>query len=62
MIHYPHMLSELKIFKNQKGFQNLNFSKELGKKILSLPISQDHTKKEILFIIKNIKNFFYKKN
>ena len=62
MIHYPYMLSELKIFKNQKGFQNLNFSKELGKKILSLPISQDHTKKEILFIIKNIKNFFYKKN
>ena len=58
MIHYPYMLSDLKIFKNQKGHKNLTNARKLGNKILSLPISQDHTKKEILYIVKNVKKFF----
>ena len=55
MIHYPYMLNELKFFKNRK---NLPKSKNLGKKILSLPISEEHTKKEIIFVCKMIKKFF----
>ena len=60
MVHYPYMLSELKIFKNSKGFKNLKNSKNLGKKILSLPISEEHSLKEINFIIEAIKSFFKK--
>ena len=58
MIHYPYMLSELTIFKNALGKKSLNNSNNLGKKILSLPISEEHTKKEIIFVIKLIKLFF----
>jgi dTDP-4-amino-4,6-dideoxygalactose transaminase len=52
------MLSELTIFKNALGKKSLNNSNNLGKKILSLPISEEHTKKEIIFVIKLIKLFF----
>ena len=38
--------------------KNLPKSKNLGKKILSLPISEEHTKKEIIFVCKMIKKFF----
>ena len=55
MIHYPYMLNELKFFKNKT---TLIKSKNLGKKILSLPISEDHTIKEIAYVCKMIKNFF----
>ncbi len=55
MIHYPYMLNELKFFPNGK---NLIKSLNLGKKILSLPISEEHSKKEIYFVIKKIKEFF----
>tara|TARA_B110001450_G_C17652562_1_gene493906 strand:- start:59 stop:1165 length:1107 start_codon:yes stop_codon:yes gene_type:complete len=58
MIHYPYMLSELSIFKKALGIKSLKNSKNLGKKILSLPISEEHTKKEIYFVIKLIKLFF----
>jgi len=58
MIHYPYMLSELKIFKKAKGFSSLVNSKNLGKKLLSLPISEEHSEKEILYIAKHIKFFF----
>ena len=59
MIHYPYMLNELKIFKkyikkNQKFFN----SKNLGQKILSLPISEDHKKKDILRVIKLITKYY----
>jgi dTDP-4-amino-4,6-dideoxygalactose transaminase len=57
MIHYPYMLNELKFFKNKK---NLPKSKNLGKKILSLPVSEEHTEKEIIFVCKMIKKFFSK--
>ena len=57
MVHYPYMLNELKFFKNK---MNLIKSKNLGKKILSLPISEEHTKKEILYVCKMIQNFFEK--
>ena len=60
MIHYPYMLSELKIFQNSKGKKTLKNSKDLGKKILSLPISEEHSLKEIYYIAKQI-NFFFKK-
>jgi dTDP-4-amino-4,6-dideoxygalactose transaminase len=57
MVHYPYMLNELKFFKNKI---NLNKSKNLGKKILSLPISEEHKKKEIIYVCKMIKTFFEK--
>ena len=56
LIHYPYMLNELKFFKNKKKLKN---SYNLGKKILSLPISEEHTIKEIRYISKKI-NYFYK--
>ena len=55
MIHYPYMLNELKFFKYKRKLKN---SYHLGKKILSLPISEEHTDKEIYFITNKIKNFF----
>ena len=58
MIHYPYMLNELAFFKNKKILKN---SYNLGKKILSLPISEEHTKKEIHFVCKKINSFFKNK-
>ncbi len=55
MVHYPYMLNELKFFPKAK---NLKKSKKLGQRILSLPISEEHTEKQIYFIIKKIKEFF----
>lgn len=55
IIHYPYMLNELKFFKFQKNLKN---SYKLGKNILSLPISEEHTFKELKYIIKTIKHFF----
>ena len=55
MIHYPYMLNELSFFSNKK---KLKKSFSLGKDILSLPISEEHTKKEIEYICKKI-NFFF---
>ncbi len=55
MIHYPYMLNELNFFPNGKKLAN---SDKLGKKILSLPISEEHSEKEILHISKKIKQFF----
>ncbi len=59
MIHYPYMLNELKIFKKyiKKNQKFLN-SKNLGQKILSLPISEDHKKKDILRVIKLITKYY----
>ncbi len=58
MIHYPYMLNELKFFPNTKNIKN---SKNLGKKILSLPISEEHSSKQIYYISKKIINFFNNK-
>ncbi len=57
MVHYPYMLNELQFFNYKQKLRN---SKNLGKKILSLPISEEHTKKEIIYVCKQIKNFFKK--
>tara|TARA_B100000674_G_C37891654_1_gene939290 strand:+ start:338 stop:1432 length:1095 start_codon:yes stop_codon:yes gene_type:complete len=57
MIHYPYMLNELKFFKSKEKLKN---SYLLGKKILSLPISEDHTKKQILYVANKIKKFYLK--
>ena len=54
MIHYPYMLNQLKFFPQKK----LNKANGLGGKILSLPISEEHTKKEIFYVIKLVKFFF----
>ena len=43
MIHYPYMLNELDFFP-KKVLKN---SKNLGAKILSLPISEEHSKKRL---------------
>ena len=55
MIHYPYMLNELKFFQNKK---KLSKSYNLGKKILSLPISEEHTAKEIRHVCSVVKIFF----
>ena len=59
MIHYPYMLNELKFFKFSK---KLKKAYKLGGKILSLPISEEHSEKEIKFFSKLIKIFFSNKN
>jgi dTDP-4-amino-4,6-dideoxygalactose transaminase len=55
MIHYPYMLNELTFFNYKKKLSNCNM---LGKKILSLPISEEHSTREINHICKLIKLFF----
>jgi len=55
MVHYPYMLNEMNFFPKGKKLFN---SKNLGKKIISLPISEEHSKKEIIFVAKKIKEFF----
>ena len=57
MIHYPYMLNELKFF----GKHKIVNAKNLGKKILSLPISEEHSLKEINYVVKKVKTFFKKK-
>jgi dTDP-4-amino-4,6-dideoxygalactose transaminase len=57
MIHYPYMLNELNFYKDNKGSKNLKSSKNLGNKILSLPITEDHSNKEIIYICKQINEF-----
>jgi len=58
MVHFPYMLNELNFFPKGK---NLSNSKNLGKKIISLPISEEHSEKEIKFITEKIKLFFHRK-
>ena len=58
MIHYPYMLNELKFYKKSKGVNNLNNSKKIGKKIISLPISEEHSQREIVYVCEKIKNFY----
>ena len=55
MIHYPYMLNELKFFNFNKKLKNAN---NLGNKILSLPISEEHTKKEINYVADQVNTFF----
>lgn len=54
MIHYPYMLNELKFFPKN----NLYNCTKLGDKILSLPISEEHSKKEIKYVSNKIISFF----
>tara|TARA_Y100001958_G_C21222847_1_gene548191 strand:- start:1066 stop:2166 length:1101 start_codon:yes stop_codon:yes gene_type:complete len=54
MVHYPYMLNELKFFNKMK----LRNAKNLGKKILSLPISEEHSKNEILYVAEKVQKFF----
>jgi dTDP-4-amino-4,6-dideoxygalactose transaminase len=58
MIHYPQMLSDMKIFSNTKNVKKIKFAKNLGSRLLSLPISPDHTVKEIEFISAKIIKFY----
>ena len=58
MVHYPYMLNELKFYKKNKGVDSLNNSKKIGKKIISLPISEEHTEKEITYVCDKIKTFY----
>ncbi len=58
MIHYPYMLNQIKFFKYKKKLTN---SKNLGNKILSIPISEEHSLKEIKIVAKKINDFFLKK-
>jgi dTDP-4-amino-4,6-dideoxygalactose transaminase len=57
MIHYPYMLNELESYKKNKGSNGLRNSKKLGDKILSLPITEDHSNQEIIYICKKINEF-----
>ena len=58
MVHYPYMLNELKFYKKNKGINSLNNSKKIGKKIISLPISEEHSEKEITYVCDKIKTFY----
>ena len=58
MIHYPYMLNELKFYKKNKGDDSLNNSKKIGKKIISLPISEEHSEREITYVCDKIKTFY----
>jgi dTDP-4-amino-4,6-dideoxygalactose transaminase len=51
------MLNELNFYKKNKGSNDLKNSKRLGDKILSLPITEDHTNLEIIYICKKINEF-----
>ena len=57
MVHYPYMLNELKFFPKTKLIK----AKNIGNKILSLPISEEHSKDQIYYIARMIKNFFKNK-
>ena len=48
------MLNDLKFFKYNKKMKN---SYKLGNKILSLPISEEHSNKEIKYICEKIQIF-----
>ena len=58
MIHYPYMLNELKFYKKNKGVNSLSNSNKIGKKIISLPISEEHSRREITYVCDKIKSFF----
>ena len=58
MIHYPQMLSDMKIFSKTKNVKKIKFAKNLGSRILSLPIFPDHTPAEIEFVSQKIINFY----
>jgi len=58
MIHYPYMLNELKFYKENKFLNSLNNSKNIGKKIISLPISEEHSQREITYVCDKIKTFY----
>jgi dTDP-4-amino-4,6-dideoxygalactose transaminase len=60
MIHYPYMLDRFSFFKNpkKKTFHFNSFG--LEKKILSLPISEEHSLKQIHYVCKCIINFYKK--
>lgn len=58
MIHYPYMLNNLTFLKYKKKLNNCYM---LEKKILSLPISEEHTANEINYVCKLIKKFFKSK-
>ena len=62
-IHYPIPLNKQKAAKNlrlnQKNFVNVN---EQAKKLITLPIHQYLSKKQIVYMAQKIKNFYEKKN
>ena len=58
MVHYPYMLNELPFYKKQTSPKTLKNSYKLGKKILSLPISEEHSEKEIAYVCNTIRKFF----
>ena len=60
LIHYPKMLSDLKFFNKNKSSTSIKIAKNLGNKILSLPISHEHTRNEIRFICNRINEFYNK--
>ena len=57
MIHYPKMLTEISFLKKFND-KKLNNSFKLGSYILSLPISEEHSVSEVIYVTKKIKSFF----
>ena len=49
------MLNELDFFQSKPKLKNGLY---LGRKILSLPISEEHNLSEIVYVIKKIKKFY----
>ena len=56
MVHYPYMLNELKFFNGKE----VKKAKDLGKKILSLPISEEHSDDQIKYVVQKINSYFKK--
>lgn len=61
-IHYPVPIHKQKAFKDSCGKIKLKKTEEFSKKILSLPINNYITNKEIEYVVKNIKEFLTKGN
>jgi len=57
-IHYPISLPELKAYEYLNQVDEKFFSKEIGDKLLSLPIGEHIQKKDITYIVKEIRNFY----
>lgn len=61
LIHYPISISETEALSNKK-FTDLENCKFFSNEILSLPMYPELTEEEIIYVCKNINNFFLEKN
>ena len=58
IIHYPYSLNKLPAFKNQIKKVKLKKSELWSRECLSLPLHPNHSKKDVIKVVKEIKKFF----